>query len=122
MRNTVKEDIDVRLRTCFRHTALTPVNISTTPLDTASKPSTPFIQELRHKMARLKYTPPRQQQTGTFIPQHLRDCKYVFVRNDTVRKPLTPAYQGPYKVIRHSNKHITIRRGNTTDTVSIDRT
>ena len=90
--------------------------------DTASKPSTPFIQELHHKMARLKYTPPRQQQRGTYIPQHLRNCKYVFVRNDSVKKPLTPAYQGPFKVIRHSNKHITTRRGDTTDTVSIDRT
>ena len=72
-------------------------------------------------MARMKYTPPRQQHTGTFIPQHLRNCKYVFVRNDAVRKPLTPAYQGPFKVIQHSNKHITIRRSDTTDTVSINR-
>ena len=90
-------------------------------LDTASKPSIPFIQELRHRMARLKYTLLRQQQTVTFIPQHLRNCKYVFVWNDAVRKPLTLAYQGPFKVIRHSNKYITIRYGDTTDTVSIDR-
>ena len=122
-RNTVKEDIGCSPAELVFGTPLSlPGEYFNDSLDTASKPSTPFIQELRHKMARLKYTPPRQQQTGTFIPQHLRDCKYVFVRNDTVRKPLTPAYQGPYKVIRHSNKHITIRRGNTTDTVSIDRT
>ena len=122
-RNTVKEDIGCSPAELVFGTPLSlPGEYFKDSLDTASKPSTPFIQELRHKMARLKYTPPRQQQTGTFIPQHLRNCKYVFVRNDTVRKPLTPAYQGPFKVIRHSNKHITIRRGNTTDTVSIDRT
>ena len=122
-RNTVKEDIgDSPAELVFG----TPLSLAreyfNDSLDTASKRSTPFLQELRHKMARLKYTPPRQQRTGTFIPQHLRNCKYVFVRNDSVRKPLTPAYQGPFKVIRHSNKHITIRRGDTTDTVSIDRT
>ena len=118
-RNTVKEDIGCLPAELVFGTPLSlPGEYFNDSLDTASKPSTPFIQELRHKMARLKYTPPRH----IFIPQHLRNCKYVFVRNGSVRKPLTPAYQGPFKVIRHSNKHTTIRRGDTTDTVSIDRT
>lgn len=60
-----------------------------------SKPTTPFVEELRHKMARLKYTPLWQQLTDSYISQHLQDCEFVFVRNDAVRQPLTPAYQGP---------------------------
>ena len=110
-------------RTCLRHTALTSGRIfqwlprhsfkAINPVHPGTPPQNGAFEI---------YPPPRQQQTGTFIPQHLRNCKYVFVRNDAVRKPLTPAYQGPFKVIRHSNKHITIRRGDTTDTVSINRT
>ncbi|CAE1308993.1 unnamed protein product [Acanthosepion pharaonis] len=89
---------------------------------TFSKPTSPFVEELRHKMARLKYATPRQQPVNSYIPQHLRDCKFVFVRNDAVRRPLTPAYQGPFQVLRRTDKHLTIKRANSTDTIAIDRT
>ncbi|CAE1238599.1 unnamed protein product [Acanthosepion pharaonis] len=94
----------------------------TLPLQTFSKPTSPFVEELRHKMARLKYATPRQQPVNSYIPQHLRDCKFVFVRNDAVRRPLTPAYQGPFQVLRRTDKHLTIKRANSTDTIAIDRT
>ncbi|CAE1285957.1 unnamed protein product [Acanthosepion pharaonis] len=89
---------------------------------TFSKPTSPFVEELRHKMARLKYATPRQQPVNSYIPQHLRDCKFVFVRNDAVRRPLTPAYQGPFQVLRRTDKHLTIKRANSTDAIAIDRT
>ena len=92
-RNTVKEDIECLPAEFVFGTPLSLLGeYFNDSLDTASKPSILFIQELRHKMARLKYTPLWQQQTGTFIPQHLWNCKYVFIQNDAVRKPLTPAY------------------------------
>ncbi|CAE1312386.1 unnamed protein product [Acanthosepion pharaonis] len=75
---------------------------------TFSKPTSPFVEELRHKMARLKYATPRQQPVNSYIPQHLRDCKFVFVRNDAV--------------LRRTDKHLTIKRANSTDTIAIDRT
>ncbi|CAE1262213.1 unnamed protein product [Acanthosepion pharaonis] len=100
------------------------LNASTVPdrYPTFSKPTSPFVEELRHKMARLKYATPRQQPVNSYIPQHLRDCKFVFVRNDAVRRPLTPAYQGPFQVLRRTDKHLTIKRANSTDTIAIDRT
>ncbi|CAE1299709.1 unnamed protein product [Acanthosepion pharaonis] len=91
-------------------------------MTTLSKPTTPFVEELCHKIARIKYAPTRQQPTDSYIPQHLRDCEFVFVRNDAVRRPLTPAYQGPFQVLRRTDKHLTIKRANTTDTVANDRT
>ncbi|CAE1299287.1 unnamed protein product [Acanthosepion pharaonis] len=94
----------------------------TLPLQTFSKPTSPFVEELRHKMARLKYATPRQQPVNSYIPQHLRDCKFVFVRNDAVSRPLTPAYQGPFHVLRRTDKHLTIKRANSTDTIAIHRT
>ncbi|CAE1289319.1 unnamed protein product [Acanthosepion pharaonis] len=73
----------------------------TLPLQTFSKPTSPFVEELRHKMARLKYATPRQQPVNSYIPQHLRDCKFV---------------------LRRTDKHLTIKRANSTDTIAIDRT
>ncbi|CAE1300346.1 unnamed protein product [Acanthosepion pharaonis] len=70
-------------------------------LQTFSKPTSPFVEELRHKMARLKYATPRQQPVNSYIPQHLRDCKFV---------------------LRRTDKHLTIKRANSTDTIAIDRT
>ncbi|CAE1307629.1 unnamed protein product [Acanthosepion pharaonis] len=85
------------------------------------KPTSPFVEELRHKMARQICN--SATATGeSYIPQHLRDCKFVFVRNDAVRRPLTPAYQGPFQVLRRTDKHLTIKRANSTDTIAIDRT
>ncbi|CAE1271169.1 unnamed protein product [Acanthosepion pharaonis] len=81
----------------------------------------PFTQELRHKMAQLKYTPPRQPSPTIHVPQQLQDCEFIFDRNDAVKKPLTPTYQGPFKVLKRSEKHLTIDQGSRTDTISIDR-
>ncbi|CAE1168679.1 unnamed protein product [Acanthosepion pharaonis] len=72
-------------------------------------------------MAQLKYTPPRQSSPAIHVPQQLQDCEFIFVRNDAVKKPLTPTYQGPFKVLKRSEKHLTIDRGSRTDTISIDR-
>lgn len=80
-----------------------------------------FVQELRQRMARLAYTPPRQQPTNTYVPNNLEKCDFVFVRNDAVKRPLTPSYQGPFKVLKRSSKHLTIMRNKGKDTVSIDR-
>ncbi|CAE1314328.1 unnamed protein product [Acanthosepion pharaonis] len=62
-------------------------------------------------MAQLKYTPPRQSSPTIHVPQQLQDCEFIFVRNDAVKKPLTPTYQGPFKVLKRSEKHLTIDRG-----------
>ncbi|CAE1236829.1 unnamed protein product [Acanthosepion pharaonis] len=72
-------------------------------------------------MAQLKYTPLRQSSPTIHVPQQLQDCEFIFVRNDAVKKPLTPTYQGPFKVLKGSEKHLTIDRGSRTDSISIDR-
>ncbi|CAE1290041.1 unnamed protein product [Acanthosepion pharaonis] len=80
-----------------------------------------FVQDLRHRMAKLTYTPPQQQTTSSYLPQRLDICDFVFVRNDAVKKPLTPSYQGPFKVLKRSKKFVTIMGGKDKDTVSINR-
>ena len=72
-------------------------------------------------MAKLALTPPRHKSSDVYVPHHLQECEFVSVRNGTIRRPLTPTYTGPLKVLSRADKHITIRRGNNKDTVSIDR-
>ena len=124
LRNILKEDLGCSPAELVFGTplALPGEYFNDTPNAAPHAATTPFIQELRHKMARLTYTPPRRQHTQSYVPQQLRDCRFVFIRNDSVKRPLTPAYQGPFEVLRRTDKHLTIRRGNNTDTIAIDRT
>lgn len=56
-----------------------------------------------------------------FIHPDLPTADFVFVRNDAVRKPLSPNYDGPYKVINRKNKYYTLQLPNRQTNVSIDR-
>lgn len=56
-----------------------------------------------------------------FVHKDLNNCEYVFLRNDAVRKPLQPPYDGPYRVIRRNNKVFCIQLPNRQLQVSIDR-
>ena len=84
-------------------------------------PTTDFALELQYKMAKFAYTPPQHRSSEVYIPHHLQECEFDFVRNDTIRRPLTPTYTGPLKVLNRADKHITIKRGKNRGTVSIDR-
>ncbi|CAE1326028.1 unnamed protein product [Acanthosepion pharaonis] len=97
--------------------------ISITVRDPVTTPpvSSSFIQDLRLKMANLCYTPPRHCPSDIYLPHQLKDCEFVFVRNDSVKRLLTPAYTGPYRVLKRADKYFQIRKGIQTDNVSIDR-
>ena len=55
------------------------------------------------------------------VPATLANSSYVFVRRDSHRPPLTPPYEGPYKVLTHGDKTFLLDYGNRQDSVSIDR-
>ncbi|BHF59955.1 hypothetical protein SprV_0100291600 [Sparganum proliferum] len=72
-------------------------------------------------MRNIRATPPRASPANSFIPPDLDTCNFVWVRHDAVRRPLQPPYDGPYRVLRRSDKDVVIDRNGKTDTVSIDR-
>ena len=73
-------------------------------------------------MSQLKPPPVRQQlQHKSYVSNALSHCTHVFVRNDKVRKPLQPRYDGPFKVLHRNNKHFTLHLKDRTDVVSLDR-
>lgn len=56
-----------------------------------------------------------------YIPRDLHTTKYVFLRTDASKPPLTPPYTGPYEVIARKEKTFLLRIKGADDWVSIDR-
>ena len=91
LRNTIKEDLRCSAaELVFGAPLARPGQYFSPSRD--PKPTTDFAQELQCNMAKLAYTPPRNKSSDVYVPRHLQECDFVFVRNDTIRRPLTPTY------------------------------
>lgn len=83
---------------------------------------TEFVQKLRRAMSELRS--PNQSWHSSknfFVDPNLANCKFVFVRVDRVRKPLEPAFEGPFEVAKRYTKYFVVKRGKKGDKISIDR-
>lgn len=56
-----------------------------------------------------------------FVPKDLYESQHVFIRNDAVKKPLTPTYDGPYLVEKRIGKYFQVNRNGTKVNISVDR-
>ena len=63
----------------------------------------------------------RTQHKPSYVHPDLNTASHVFIRDDTVRKSLQPPYQGPFPVLRRTDKFFVIERYGKRDNVSIDR-
>lgn len=52
------------------------------------------------------------------MSEALSTATHVFIRHDAVRRPLQPPYDGPYPVVKHTDKHFTVDINGRKDTVS----
>ena len=57
----------------------------------------------------------------SFNDNSLSHASHVFVCHDSVKKPLQWPYNGPFRVISHSDKYFVLVLNDTHDTVSLDR-
>ncbi|BHF63018.1 hypothetical protein SprV_0200600700 [Sparganum proliferum] len=80
-----------------------------------------YVQRLRQVMTHLRATPPRAPTSKSYIDPNLLTCSFVFVRVDSVRRPLQQPYDGPFRVLSRTDMHFTIDHGGRTDVVSVDR-
>ena len=64
---------------------------------------------------------PRPTQRNSNVIDGLSTATHVFIRHEAVRKPLQAPYDGPYPVIKRTDKHFTVNINDRHDTVSIDR-
>ena len=89
--------------------------------DTIVEPTT-LLTRLKTIMRELRPVPVREQsQRNTYVSKDLASCTHVFVRNDTVRKPLQKPYDGPFRVLDRRDNYFTLDLNGRSDKVSLDR-
>ncbi|XP_037520478.1 uncharacterized protein LOC119397110 [Rhipicephalus sanguineus] len=85
-------------------------------------PAGDYASCLRHIMTKLRPTPPRKPtERSIYVSSELESCSHIFLRNDVVRRSLQTPYDGPFRVLRHGRKTITIERHGHKEVVSLDR-
>ena len=85
-------------------------------------PSDPFVSSFLHRMSRITPVPSSHHSTiRSFIPSSLADAKSVYVRHDSVRKPLQRPYDGPFMVLERKEKYFVIKKNGQPYSVSVDR-
>lgn len=56
-------------------------------------PTTTFVQDLKTWMSKLQFTPMWITSRHVYIPKTHSESEYLFVHNDSIKKPLCPCYQ-----------------------------
>lgn len=79
-----------------------------------------YVEKLREIISSFKPASIAQSNKSIFVHPDLKTCEYVFVR-DEVHKPLKPAYNGPYRVLKRGTKVYTVQLLNRKANISIDR-
>lgn len=102
-------------------------DVLSVPGDLLAPTTQPFdvkqqLHALREKVAAFRPVPMSRHGSFSFsVPRVLQTCKYVFVRKDSHRPPLSPPYSGPFEVIHRDSKLFLLKMGNRQEKVTIDR-
>ena len=70
---------------------------SVTPLFIAAQQK--FLSNFKHQKSRFPDT------RKSYVDPQLNHSRHVFIRNDAVRSPLHPTYDGPFKVLYRTRKY-----------------
>lgn len=90
------------------------------PSTTNNSPSH-FLSHLTEALKKAQIQRKSNTNQAVFVHGDLNKCTHVYIRNDAVRKPLTPTYSGPHKVIERYEKYFNVQMANRNTNVSIDR-
>lgn len=81
-----------------------------------------YVNQLRQAILSLKPTPTSHgNNRRIFVHPDLKTCEQVFIRCDATKKPLKPAYEGPYRVLKRTDKVYTVQLPDRQTSISIDR-
>lgn len=121
LRTVIKEDLGFSPAELVYGTNIRiPGEFLETPKSTT--PQSDFMLKLRGHFDEIKPEPIiKHGASRVFVSADLKNCKYVFVRTDSVRKSLQQPYTGPHLVIKRDNKHFDIIINNKSVKISIDR-
>lgn len=92
-------------------------------METSKPYTTEFAERLKENMRALKPSSTAHHTSNQRIYKHknLRQTSHVFVRNDFVKPPLTPAYSGPHPVTKRFEKYFIIEINGRSSKISVDR-
>ena len=122
MRTAMKDDLHCTAADLVYGTSLRlPGEFFTPNSDATNIDPTSYVAKLKAAMLNLCATPTRQSLRPNTHSPSLTSASHVFVRRDAVRTPLQHPYNGPYEVIKRSDKFYTLNIKGHQDTVSIDR-
>lgn len=66
-----------------------------------------FLQDLRDRMRSIRPKPRAHHGKRTsFVYRDLQQATHVFLRDDSVRRPLQPPYAGPYEILARVNDRL----------------
>lgn len=81
-----------------------------------------FAAKLREQIQSLRPSPAaHHHREKTFIQNDMKTATHVFVRNDRVKPPFQPPYDGPFKILNRHEKWYEIEFKGKSKKISIDR-
>nr|CDS28491.1 gag pol polyprotein [Hymenolepis microstoma] len=116
IRSTVKKDLgccpaELVLGTTIR----LPGEMFTHSRDRTLPDPSSYSSRLKEHFRSIHPAPTRSNDRHTHVHKDLSSCSFVFVRLDTVKKPLQPPYDGPYKVLQRQPKYFILDRNGIED-------
>jgi len=66
-----------------------------------------FINKMRTYFRNIQITKPQITQNFYRVPYALVTASHVFILHDAILKPLQSLYNGPYRVVKYTDKHYT---------------
>ena len=89
---------------------------------TSELPAPAFLESFCRSLNSFEPLQPQHHRTQPeAVPRELLSSTFVFVRRGAPGRPLSPLYNGPYKVLERGDKFFKIQLGTRTDNVSVDR-
>lgn len=122
-RSTFKEDIQATPAELVYGTSLRLPGEFFEPTNNVTPPKSEYVRNLKIMFENIKPVETANHNTRRkiFVQKDLSICTHVFVRNDAVSPPLTPPYNGPYKVLERKPNTFVIEMRGKKQEVAIDR-
>ncbi|CAI2728118.1 unnamed protein product [Schistosoma spindalis] len=121
IRTSLKADIQCSAAELVYGTTLRLPGEFFTPRSSNDFGKSDYVHRLSAFMRTLSPVSTRIQHRQVALPRELSTCSHVFIRVDSVRKPLQQPYEGPFHVISRHEKTFKVDRHGRVEIVSIDR-
>ncbi|KAG8177068.1 hypothetical protein JTE90_015720 [Oedothorax gibbosus] len=81
-----------------------------------------MVEDLNDHFNEIRPVPTKPHgRRSTFVHPSMKDCTHIFLRRDAVKGPLQSVYEGPYKILKRTEKTLELEVKKDNRTVSLDR-